>query len=649
MRLINARTFKLVECTGKIPPYAILSHTWGSEEVSFEDFRIRTRWAKRGITKIEKACAQARRDGLEYLWVDTCCIVQSSSAELGEAINSMYKWYQRAEVCYAFLEDYSQNEEPISMIDSARSISSSPSESLSSVTKQPDKKVSEFEASKFARSRWFTRGWTLQELIAPRNVEFFDKDWSRAGDKKTLTYLIHCITGIDGYVLQGGQIQDVSVGQRMSWAAGRQTTRIEDIAYCLLGIFNVNMPLLYGEGARAFMRLQEQILQESNDQTLFAWRADKTKVTSPDNPSISGLLAHSPDEFANFRSPDYDKFRGLLECQRQPYDNVLRVYGLASLEKPIIITNRGLRVVAPVLDRNPSNPMKSIILSLNCSFGGAPDKTVGLYLERIDGNRWARVNTTALYDADSGAPEEIIYGFRSTDEILRHNVEGFPGTLLMGPADQNVEHSLAWWVPDERRTHDFIVKPCAILHAIYLPCTWIDTELGNMSVQGLYVLGEGEHTRPMSCHNISPGQKSYLLIKISPHARVGILLRSQSGTDCIVVVAGLTQKPDQTECSCTCWSTAQFFLHSTLSFDPRTLTAIIKGAHRLKSGESDAGSVAKFTKGSKWYEFSLSIRKKNIGPFRAWVFDFQGVKSISRSDAWIVQTLKSIKPLSLLP
>ncbi|KAI1818510.1 HET domain protein [Poronia punctata] len=270
MRLINTETFALEEFMGSGPAdleYAILSHTWEDEEVTFQDF-VRPDNAYRnnmkGFGKIVKMCELARRDGIKYGWVDTCCIDKSSSAELTEAINSMFNWYRDAKVCYAWLGDLPGfSEEPI---DSA-----------------------------LKKCRWFTRGWTLQELLAPRHVEFYDRDWHLRGTKGELKDLIAEASKIGPEVLESPErLYDLPVAQRMSWAATRQTTRPEDIAYCLLGIFEVNMPLLYGEGERAFLRLQEEIAKETNDLSIFAWKVNND---DREGQKYHGVLASSPGEF----------------------------------------------------------------------------------------------------------------------------------------------------------------------------------------------------------------------------------------------------------------------------------------------------------------------------------------------------------------
>jgi hypothetical protein len=220
-----------------IPEYAILSHRWGADEVSYKDMIDGKSKGKAGYGKIQFCGEQARRDGLEYFWVDTCCIDKSSSAELSEAINSMFRWYQKATRCYVYLSDVSREDRK------ARGAS-----------------VECAWEFAFRASKWFTRGWTLQELLAPRSVEFFSRERIRLGDKGTLEQQIHEITGIPAMALRQHTFSQFEVDERFSWAKSRQTTRGEDKAYSLFGIFDVHMPLLYGEGeVKAFQRLREAI------------------------------------------------------------------------------------------------------------------------------------------------------------------------------------------------------------------------------------------------------------------------------------------------------------------------------------------------------------------------------------------------------
>ncbi|KAK0721321.1 heterokaryon incompatibility protein-domain-containing protein [Apiosordaria backusii] len=239
MRLLNTRTLKLETFyDGDIPIYAILSHTWDREEVLFQDIENGTANLRYGYAKMIGACEQARKDGFEYIWIDTCCIDKSSSAELSEAINSMFRWYRQAQVCYAFLSDVQQGQDH----------------------RAP--------GSSFRRARWFTRGWTLQELIAPSVVYFFASDWREIGSRHDLLDPIVDITRISASYFDTGNLSKFSAAQKMSWASNRFTTRVEDMAYSLLGIFDINMPLLYGEGHRAFQRLQEEILKDTEDDSI---------------------------------------------------------------------------------------------------------------------------------------------------------------------------------------------------------------------------------------------------------------------------------------------------------------------------------------------------------------------------------------------
>lgn len=268
MRLIHTHTFELLEFLGgNIPDYAILSHTWEDGEVTLQDWKDpETAGKKRGFFKIEMACEQARKDGTNFLWVDTNCIDKTSSAELSEAINSMFSWYRQATICYAYLVDVGPRPYP--------------SLTLPHYGEQLD------------NSRWFTRGWTLQELLAPSRMVFYSYDWSRIGTREELAQAISKTTRIDKAYIRGQGIQYASIAQKMSWISRRITTRVEDMAYCMLGIFDISMPLLYGEGSRAFTRLQEEIIRTSNDHTIFCW----TWYDQVPSGWVS-LLAPSPQAF----------------------------------------------------------------------------------------------------------------------------------------------------------------------------------------------------------------------------------------------------------------------------------------------------------------------------------------------------------------
>lgn len=217
-----------------VPPYAILSHTWTTDdqEVTINDIKEQGAQTKDGYRKIDFCRKQALKDGLQYFWVDTCCIQQSSDAELTRSINSMFRWYRDAEKCYVYLSDVSAD------FDGSNS-------------KWDDD---------FRRSRWFTRGWTLQELIAPRSVEFFSSEGKLLGNKKSLVKQLHAITKIPVSALQGTPLSEFSIDERMLWSENRETKLAEDKAYCLFGIFDIHMPLIYGEGQEhAYRRLKKKL------------------------------------------------------------------------------------------------------------------------------------------------------------------------------------------------------------------------------------------------------------------------------------------------------------------------------------------------------------------------------------------------------
>lgn len=279
MRLIDVKAFQDGEfrlrefSSDNTPSYVILSHTWGSEEVLFSDVQNGTANQKAGLSKIEECCETAAIYGFGWVWIDTCCIDKSSSAELSEAINSMYRWYEDAAVCYAYLAD----------IVGTRDAS------------QP---------TTITTSRWFSRGWTLQELLAPPVVEFYDSEWTGIGTKSSLAAEISRCTGIPVRILHGEPLSSCCVAERMSWSANRSTTRVEDIAYCLMGVFSVSMPLLYGEGIKAFRRLQEQILMQEEDYSIFAWSSGPLIVGS-----FSGVFAESPNHFKETKATSYRLMR----------------------------------------------------------------------------------------------------------------------------------------------------------------------------------------------------------------------------------------------------------------------------------------------------------------------------------------------------
>ena len=240
MRLLEIGPNNELTLTKDVTPppasYAILSHTWGDDddEVTIDDLKNKTGMNKTGYAKLWFCVNQARVDGLERCWVDTCCINKANLSELSKAITSMFRWYQEATKCYVYLPDVSVGDDG-----------------------QPVMRHT-WETA-FRTSRWFTRGWTLQELLAPASVEFFSVEGQLLGNKQTLEGLIHGINNIPIAALRGTSLSSFTVDERLRWSEGRGTKEPEDQAYCLLGIFGVFMPLMYGEGQNAYTRLREEI------------------------------------------------------------------------------------------------------------------------------------------------------------------------------------------------------------------------------------------------------------------------------------------------------------------------------------------------------------------------------------------------------
>ena len=272
---IRANVFQ--SCDDEATDYAILSHRWTEQEVDYDEMhglprmvqderdKIRQRL---GYQKILDSCEQAKKDKYEWLWIDTCCIDKRSSAELSEAINSMYRWYENSRVCYAYLHDLADESFP----------------TASNNQRHPHTN---------GWPEWFSRGWTLQEMIAPRDVQFFNRKWQPIGDKTGLAPILANITRVPVHILTDGLPSNrPCVAQIMSWAANRKTTRVEDWAYSLLGLLDVNMPMLYGEGKKAFHRLQLEIIRTSDDQSIFAWdykrEKGRTRSILADDPSCFG-------------------------------------------------------------------------------------------------------------------------------------------------------------------------------------------------------------------------------------------------------------------------------------------------------------------------------------------------------------------------
>lgn len=402
MRLLNTDSLQFREFFDHcIPSYAILSHRWGSDEATFQDFERGKQQSRGGFPKIRGCCQLAKEQGHEWAWIDTCCIDKKSSAELTEAINSMYKWYRSAQVCYVYMTDVLREKHVPSMLP--------------------------LSTERFCGSSWWTRGWTLQELLAPRHVKFYDRRWEYIGDKQSLAEEISEITEIDiDYLLprsaqkphepcirawncRGHHELEPSVATRMSWAAKRTTSRIEDMAYCLLGIFGVNMPLLYGEGERAFSRLQEEIIKQSSDDSIFAW---SSKLV------WGSVLALRP---SNFHHSRYVCRRGPVKTHRRPY----------------AITNQGLDL--PITWRAWDSKTEELKVLLDCGICGPQGfHNIVLCFESLSGHSWFRTRfsgtETMEHDTwynppDQSGPISMMKTAYTTSEEVIQTKEGPLGEM----------------------------------------------------------------------------------------------------------------------------------------------------------------------------------------------------------------------------
>lgn len=331
-RLINIKTLELEIFPDVTPPYAILSHRWGDNEVTFDSYSPQQKGNTSGLKKIVDLCIFVQhlnvsgQDGkqdymgplVQYVWVDTCCIDKRSSAELSEAVNSMADWYKHSAFCVAYLSDV--------------------------VNAEAD------DWKQFRTSEWFKRGWTLQELIFPPSVAFCTRDWHQFlwmnPFRKPATALVSDISGVPQSCLRNSRaVSDESIATRMSWAAHRETTRKEDEAYCLLGLLDINMPLIYGEGEKAFRRLQEEIIKQVDDESIFAW------TMSTNSWRMFPILAASPAQF-----------RGCNVVRRQ-----------IKAREPYSVTNQGLEFSSPTIRLVDlwlgSNLQKEVlIVQLNCCY-----------------------------------------------------------------------------------------------------------------------------------------------------------------------------------------------------------------------------------------------------------------------------------------
>lgn len=267
MWLIETSTFRLSEFTTSVPSYATLSHVTEEDEAPHESpGHIRREICNRSRKTVERACVQARTAGISWLWNYATCVDRYSWAAQSEAINSLAQIYRGCEYTIIYLADL-----VFELVGH------------------------ETLGERLADCRWFKNIWSIPQIIFSRAAFFFSTDWTQIGTKISLLPLISAIIGIDKPALDDSDcLEDYSIAKRMSWASRMTTTRTEDSAYALLGLFDVSLPIIHGEGQKAFFKLQEEILKDTNDFSLFAW-------DSPVPQEYTGLLAPSPACFHRFK------------------------------------------------------------------------------------------------------------------------------------------------------------------------------------------------------------------------------------------------------------------------------------------------------------------------------------------------------------
>ncbi|QDS71355.1 hypothetical protein FKW77_002428 [Venturia effusa] len=406
MKLRCSRTLKEREIFGEDIgreeyEYAILSHTWGEAgaEVTYQDIELGLASGdtshytqKAGWDKLRMFCAKAEQNGIRWVWADTCCIDKTNNVELSEAINSMWTWYAKCKECYAHLADL-ENGTAICGI----------SEETSPTQRQA-----------FKASNYFKRAWTLQELLAPRKLRFYSRDWQEIGDRILWASAITEATGIPRKALEQQEcsLNDFSVAQRMSWAAYRESTRPEDIAYSLFGIFDINMDLRYGEGVKkAFLRLQEEIMKGSGDRSLFAWEPE-IPVGQEHITSLVGPFAHHPRQFRNARNIRWQR------VQRRPESSMTGT--------------TGLRITVPIMQLSNSDDIVALLDCYQVPEDGddySEGVRLGIRVKEKDihdeGDRFDRISALLARDTDNswGKSKQKIRTICLSKEIIIPNAD----------------------------------------------------------------------------------------------------------------------------------------------------------------------------------------------------------------------------------
>lgn len=419
MRLLKTEGYQLVEANDlpiPFPEYAILSHTWISpkDEITYQDFKQRKGdiendiFKQKGWAKLRRYCDRAKRDGWEWAWMDTCCIDKTNPADTQEAINAMFRWYQNAGVCYAYLDD----------VDTAK-VDGCPDSDLDDIAGRdsvadPASRTRTTLKGYLIHAKWFTRGWTLQELLAPPYLVFVDTSWRRIGTRESWADEIKQASRIEARHLTNFNPTDFiscSIAMRFSWASSRLTTVEEDETYSLLGLFGISLPLIYGEGRRqAFDRLQRKLITIYNDDSIFAWKIaqsksmrsaesqEKGKTTSCESHHRpSSLERHTKHHLLTLSAAnEYD--RGILAPSIREYWDASNIEALGLYGNSFSMTNQGLEIKAQRWARK-DDPMECFI-RLSC--GPGADDHLGstrivIRLKRVN-NIYDRIKLDELHD-----------------------------------------------------------------------------------------------------------------------------------------------------------------------------------------------------------------------------------------------------------
>ncbi|KAL4064878.1 heterokaryon incompatibility protein-domain-containing protein [Scleroderma yunnanense] len=377
---VDCRTNVLECCDDETTAYAILSHRWTDQEVNYDEMvdlakmKRQERHAicrRSGYRKILDSCEQAKRDEYKWLWVDTCCIDRRSSAELSEVMDSMYRWYENSGTCYVHLHDVHGSSFPTARNDTTY-------------------------ANSNGYPEWFSRGWTLQEMIAPSHVQFFNKNWKPIGDKRMLAHTLEEITRVPEQILKDGLSSNrPCVAQIMSWAAKRTTRQLEDRAYSLLGLLDLNMPMLYGEGKKAFQRLQLEIIRMSNDQSILAWLSGNEQTCS--------ILADDPSCFVDcseMESMDRKEFIHALE-EIMPTEDQHSIND--DQFSTFLITNRGIKMWMLLRPLKDSDSLFEAWLP--CRRSRSSSQPVRITLALCETNDYYRYSTSGERSPGDQTPE----------------------------------------------------------------------------------------------------------------------------------------------------------------------------------------------------------------------------------------------------